>query len=252
MTARKVHVIKVGGNELDIPGFAAAFASAVAAVCRRGERPVVVHGGGKELTELLDALNIPARFVDGLRVTDARTRDAALMVLSGLANKRLVAALRAHGLDALGVSGVDGELVQVVPIAPELAYVGKPSLVRAALIANWLAQGLTPVIAPMSLGLDGEVYNVNADHVAGAVAAALKADLLTFITNVVGVLDANRIPISRLTAAEAETLIATGVVTGGMIPKVRTALEALHAGVPRVRITNLDGLAQDHGTTFVK
>lgn len=251
MSLNRVHVVKVGGNELDDPEFVALFANAVAAACHRSERLVVVHGGGKALTELLSVLDIPARFVDGLRVTDAQTRDAALMVLSGLANKRLVAALRAAGLDALGVSGVDGELIQVVPLAPELAYVGKPSLVRAKLLAEWLEKGLTPVVAPMSLGLDGEIYNVNADHVAGAIAAAMEAELLTFVTNVVGVLDASHALIPRLTAAEAETLIADGVIAGGMIPKVRTALEALSAGIRRVRITNLDGLARDNGTTFV-
>jgi acetylglutamate kinase len=184
-------------------------------------------------------------------VTDARTRDAALMVLSGLANKRLVAALLAHGVDALGVSGLDAGLIRVAPLNPELEFVGKPVRVRVELLSAWAGQGIVPVLSPMSLGADGEIYNVNADHAAGTIAAATDANLLTFVTNVPGVLDANRALLPNLTAAQTQALIDDGTIYGGMIPKVRTALEALDAGVQRVRITNLDGLASGSGTVFI-
>ncbi|MCS7088535.1 MAG: acetylglutamate kinase [Thermoflexales bacterium] len=245
-----MHVVKVGGNELDDASFVETFAAAVATLHQRNEQVVIVHGGGKALTDLLNALNIPTRFVDGLRVTDAPTRDAALMVLSGLTNKRLVAALQAHALDALGVSGIDGALVRAAPINEALMFVGKPTQVRTERLRALLAQGWLPVIAPVSLGEDGAIYNVNADHVASAIAAALSADLLTFVTNVAGVLDSGGVLLPRLTREQAEALIAQGVIRGGMIPKVRAALEALAFGVARARITNVIGLTRDLGTTF--
>ncbi len=250
MSAR-VHVIKVGGNELDDAAFITGLTEAVATLRNHNEHVVIVHGGGKALTELLTALNVPTRFVEGLRVTDAPTRDAALMVLSGLTNKRLVAALQARTIDAIGLSGVDGGLIRAAPISEALMFVGKPTHVRADWLRALLAQGWVPVIAPMSLGEDGAIYNVNADHAAGAIAAALGAHLLTFITNVAGVLDANGALLPQITRAQAEALIAQGVIHGGMIPKVRTALDALALGVARVRIAHLAGLAHDQGTTFV-
>jgi len=248
----EVQVIKVGGNELDAPEFVAQLATILAGLVQRGASLVLVHGGGKELTTLLTALQIETRFRDGLRVTDAQTRDAALMVLSGLVNKRLVAALIARGVYAVGLSGVDGCIVRAAPLHAELGFVGKPTCVRTDLLHAGLAQGWLPVIAPMSLGEDGEIYNVNADHAAGAIAAALNADLLTFITNVPGVLDSHGALLPSLHAAQAEALIAEGTISGGMVPKVRTALEALDAGVGRVRITNLDGVANNTGTIFAR
>lgn len=248
----EIVVYKISGSDLDDPAFSARFAQAMASVVRSGARPIIVHGGGKELTELLAAMQVPTRFVDGLRVTDAKTRDAALMVLSGLANKRLVAALLAQGVDAIGASGLDARLITVEPLRAELEFVGRPVQVRSDVLAGWVAQGFTPVISPMSIGRDGEIYNVNADHVAGAIAAAMNAHMLTFVTNVPGVLDADKVLLPRLTAAQASDLMADGVISGGMIPKVRTALEALDAGVSRVRITNLDGVADNAGTVFVR
>ncbi len=248
----ETQLVKVSGADLDDPAFAARFADAIAKLAGEGAGVVVVHGGGKELTQLLTAMQVETRFVDGLRVSDARTRDAALMVLSGLANKRLVAALLARGVHAIGVSGVDAGLIRVEPLRRELEFVGRPVSVRTDLLTGWLSQGLVPVIAPMSVGNDGDIYNVNADHVAGAVAVALDASMLTFVTNVPGVLDRQKSLIPCLTYAQAEALIADGVVYGGMIPKVRSALEALESGVSRVRITNLDGLQENHGTLIVK
>ena len=245
-----VQVLKVSGSDLDAPAFSQQFAACIADVAKTGARPVVVHGGGKELTALLKAFQVETRFVDGLRVTDERTRDMALMTLSGLANKRLVAAMLAAGVDALGVSGVDAGLVRVAQVDPALQFVGKPVGVRADLLKQWTQVKLVPVIAPMSVGQDGEIYNVNADHVAGAVAAAMDAELLTFVTNVEAVLDQAHAPIKNLTASQAEGLIADGTINGGMIPKVRTALEALQSGVRHVRITNLVGISAGTGTTF--
>ncbi len=245
------HVFKVGGNELDDAGFVARFAALMADRRRSREAVVIVHGGGKELTLLLEALRVPTRFVDGLRVTDAQTRDAALMVLSGLANKRLVAALRARDADAIGVSGVDGGLIAVEPLREELLFVGKPVGVRAALLRAWIEQGLLPVIAPMSIGADGHIYNVNADHAASAVAAALDAHMLTFITNVPGVKDAAGSVIAQLGAAEAMRLIERGIIHGGMIPKVQAALDALASGVRCARITDLNGVASEGGTVVI-
>lgn len=243
-------IYKVSGSDLDDPKFSAALARELANRWRAGTRLALVHGGGKELTDLLTALQIPTRFSDGLRVTTRAGRDAALMVLSGLANKRLTAAIVGEGVSALGVCGIDAGVVRVERINDELQFVGKPVAVRASVLAAWLDAGLLPVIAPMSLGVDGEIYNVNADHVAGAIAAAMGADLLTFITNVPGVLDQQAVLIPTLTERRTEALIADGTISGGMIPKVRTCLEALAAGVSRVRITNLAGVSAGTGTVF--
>jgi acetylglutamate kinase len=243
-------IYKVSGSDLDDPKFSAALARELANRWRAGTRLALVHGGGKELTDLLTALQIPTRFSDGLRVTTRAGRDAALMVLSGLANKRLTAAIVGEGVSALGVCGIDAGVVRVERINDELQFVGKPVAVRASVLAAWLDAGLLPVIAPMSLGVDGEIYNVNADHVAGAIAAAMGAELLTFITNVPGVLDQQATLIPTLTERRTEALIADGTISGGMIPKVRTCLEALAAGVSRVRITNLAGVSAGTGTVF--
>ena len=248
----RAQVYKVSGSDLDDPAFSQRFAGCIAGVAKSGARPVVVHGGGKELTALLGALQIESRFVNGLRVTDARARDAALMVLSGLANKRLVASLLAEGVDAIGVSGVDQGLVRVQPFDPELQFVGKPVEVRGDVLDDWLRHGVAPVIAPMSVGVDGAIYNVNADHVAAAVASAIDADLLTFVTNVPAVLDRSRAPITSLSAADAEALIKNGTISGGMIPKVRSALDTLGNGVNQVRITDIDGVATGAGTIFTQ
>lgn len=247
----QVEVYKVSGSELDDPVVSGRFARCIAEAARAGVKPIVVHGGGKELTALLGALQIESRFVNGLRVTDARARDAALMVLAGLANKRLVAALLAEGADAIGVCGVDRGLVRVRPLDPELQYVGKPAAARGDVLDEWLRQNVVPVIAPMSIGEDGGIYNVNADHVAATVASAVEADRLTFVTNVPAVLDASGLPIATLSVAQAEALIQAGVISGGMIPKARSALETLGNGVSRVRITDLDGVVSGAGTTFV-
>lgn len=241
-------VIKVGGNELDDSAFVAEFTRLVAAL---RPAPALVHGGGKEIGILQEALGGTPRFVAGLRFTDATALTAAEMVLCGSVSTRLVAALLAAGADALGMSGVDRGLIQVVKQehpAGDLGRVGRPTAVRGDILRTLLAQGVIPVIAPISLGPDGP-YNVNADEVAGAVAAALDADEVVFVTNVPGVLVGGDVA-GRLTRADVERLIGDTTISGGMIPKVRAALTALDAGVRAARITNLTGLAQG-GTTIV-
>lgn len=239
-------VLKIGGNEIDDANFLEGFARTVAAM---HETPVVVHGGGKEIAELQLRYGLTPRFVEGLRVTDETSLAIAEMVLSGRVNKRIVAALVAAGADALGLSGVDRALVRVEKMqhpAGDLGRVGKVVSVRAEVLRDLLAQHIVPVISPISLGDDG-AYNVNADAVACAIASALNADAVVFVTNVAGVMQDNQV-IPQLTAAQAEALIKAQVIKGGMIPKVRAALDAIADGVRSARITNLEGLASGRGT----
>lgn len=245
-------VIKVGGNEIDDSGFLAEFAKAVSAL---PETPVIVHGGGKEIADLQLKLGLTPRFVDGLRVTDDPSLAIAEMVLSGRVNKRIVAALLSEGVDAIGLSGVDRGLVRVekmVHPAGDLGRVGRVVRVRGEVLQDIVARRITPVISPISLGDDGP-YNVNADSVACALASAVNAEAVVFVTNVAGVMafpDEKVIP--ALTAREAETLIHSQVIRGGMIPKVRAALDAVANGAQAARITNLEGLKNGHGTIVRK
>jgi acetylglutamate kinase len=246
-----MQLLKIGGNEMDSPGFLPALAEAVA---RLREPVLIVHGGGKEITGLQARLGIRPRVVDGLRVTDAESLEVAQMVLSGSANKRVVAALLAAGVAAAGVSGVDGGLLRCRPKrhpAVDLGLVGEVSRVDLTVLSALLKAGITPVVSPISLGEDGQTYNVNADEAAGALAAALGAESLTFISNVPRVLDGDGRLIPRLTAAECEHLIVSGVIHGGMIPKTQAALAALAQGAQSARISDLSRLSAGGGTTFV-
>ena len=241
-------VLKIGGNEIDDPAFVANLARVVAEM---RPVPVLVHGGGKEIGALQQALGGEPRFVGGLRVTDAVALQAAEMVLCGSVSTRLVAALLAAGADAQGLSGVDRGLIRVAKAqhpAGDLGRVGSPTAVRAEVLRNLLEAGVVPVIAPISLGADG-AYNVNADEAAGAIAAALGDAEVVFVTNVPGVLVAGVVAL-RLAAPQVEDLIADGTISGGMIPKVRAALTALGAGVCAARITDLAGLREGGGTVI--
>lgn len=244
-----MHVLKIGGNELDNSEFLAALADAVA---QSAEPLVIVHGGGKAVAELQRLMGLEPVKVDGLRVTDAESLRVAQMALSGHANKQIVAALLAAGVDAVGLSGVDGGLLrcrQKQHPKADLGFVGEIVQVRAELIQQLMARGITAVLSPISLGLDGHIYNVNADEAASAVALALGAGLLDFVSNVPGVLQ-NGVVIPQLTAVQTEQLIASGIIRDGMVPKVRAALHAINQGVPQARIVNLAGLAQAGGTLF--
>ena len=244
-------IIKIGGNEMNAPGFLEELAAQLAQL-EAAEPLVVVHGGGQDIAALQARLGLEPVKVDGLRVTDAESLAVAQMVLSGHTNKHVVRALLAAGLDAVGLSGVDGGLLRCLKKAHptvDLGLVGEITAVRAALLTRLLDAGTLPVISPISLGEDGQIYNVNADEAAGAIAAALSAGALDFVSNVPGVLAGGEL-LPALTTVAAEALIADGTVTGGMIPKVRTALDALGRGVPRVRIVNLAGLSASGGTVF--
>jgi acetylglutamate kinase len=242
-------VLKIGGNEIDDTNFLTGFARAVA---QMSETPAIVHGGGKEIAELQLRFGLTPRFVEGLRVTDETSLAIAEMVLSGRVNKRIVAALIAAGADAIGLSGVDRALVRVEKMqhpAGDLGRVGKIVNVRGEVLRDFLARQIVPVVSPISLGDEG-AYNVNADSVACALAAALRADAVVFVTNVPGVLQDDRV-IPTLTAPQAHALIKSQVIKGGMIPKVRAALDAIAGGACAARITNLEGLVNGSGTIVI-
>ncbi|MFN8498372.1 MAG: acetylglutamate kinase [Anaerolineae bacterium] len=243
-------VLKVGGHELDDAAFVAGLIEALKAM---PQRPILVHGGGKEISQLSLDLGLSATFVSGMRVTDAATLRIAVMVMAGLANKRLVAAMDAAGIPALGVSAVDLGLVRVtrwIHPSGNLGYVGRVVSVNTEAFERLLALDAVIVMSPIAADDAGQLYNVNADHIAQAVARSLGAGELVFVTNVPGVLrDGELLP--HLTAAEAEGLIRDGVVAGGMIAKVRAALDALNDGVATVRIVNLASLA-DGGTAITE
>jgi acetylglutamate kinase len=242
-------VLKIGGNEIDDPVFVTTLAQAVAAM---RPVPVLVHGGGKEIGIVQQALGGTPRFIEGLRVTDAVALQAAEMVMCGAVNTRLTVALLNAGADAQGISGVDRGLIRVVKQlhpAGDLGRVGHPTAIRADILQALLADGVVPVIATISLGPDG-TYNVNADEAAGAIAAALGDAEVVFVTNVAGVFsDGSVVP--HLTATEVEALITNGTIRGGMIPKVRSALAAIDARVRAARITNLAGLGDEAAGTRI-
>lgn len=244
-------VIKVGGNEIDDDGFLADLVSAVVEVQKHAQ-VVIVHGGGKEIGELHDRLGIAFEFVEGLRVTSAESLRLVKMVLSGQVNTRLTRWLVNGGIDALGMNGVDLGLVRVEPLRPggqDIGFVGRVVEVRSEVLHSLLDSGMLPVISPISLGVDGFSYNVNADQVAAAIAVAIGAGRLVFVSNVPGVLiDGALAP--QLTVADVAAQIASGQISGGMVPKVRSAIEAVQAGVPAAVITNLEGLRQDTGTAI--
>jgi acetylglutamate kinase len=242
-----VQVIKIGGNELDNPAFIEHLGQAVAVLT---EPVILVHGGGKEIKELQEKLGIRAQYIDGLRVTDAESLAVVEMVLAGRVNKRLVAALVAAGVDAFGMSGVDRASLKAEKLhhpQGDLGQVGRVTFVRIEVFKHLLEEGIIPVLSPICYGPDGSIFNVNADQVAVAVAIALAAEVLTFVSNVPGVLRQGDL-LPYLTTTEVEQLIAAKIIVDGMIPKVRSATEAVAAGVQAVRITNLAGLQAGIGT----
>jgi len=226
-------VVKIGGAALADAGWLAGFAASVA---RGGKPVVVVHGGGPEISALCERLAVPVSWSNGRRVTSDEALDVASMVLSGRLNKRLVGALLDAGVDAIGLSGVDGGLVQAA-VAEEgaLGRVGVVAGVRTELLRRLLDGGTSVVLSPISRGPDGAPLNVNADEVAAAVAVALGAGALLFVTDVAGVSDGTTTR-SELGAGEARSLIAAGIAAGGMAVKLGAALDALTAGVHEVRI----------------
>jgi acetylglutamate kinase len=236
-------VIKIGGQALESPAGREALAQQIAALARSGHQVAAVHGGGKLLTETLGRLGIETEFHQGLRVTDAAARDVALMVLAGVVNKQWVAALEAAGQPALGLCGGDGGLVEARKLLVgsngsrrDLGFVGRPHRVNPAVLEMAWKRGLLPVVATLAPGPRGEYFNINADDFAAALAQALEADRLVYLTEAGGVWDAERRLLPRLTTGEIARLIRQGVVRDGMIPKLRSCVRTLRRKVGEIAI----------------
>ena len=245
-------VIKYGGHAMGDALAARDFADDVVLMKAVGINPIVVHGGGPQIGAMLKKLGVETSFVDGLRVTDAETARIAEMVLSGAINKEIVSWIAAAGGKAVGISGKDGgfviaEKVERTARDPEsniervvdLGFVGEPKTVDRTILDTISAAGMIPVVAPIGVGTDGHTYNINADTMAGAVAAALSADRLFLLTDVSGVLDKDGSLLTDLDPAKIIALRANGTITGGMIPKLETCITAVEAGVDAAVI--LDG-----------
>ncbi|MGC1372760.1 MAG: acetylglutamate kinase [Candidatus Sulfotelmatobacter sp.] len=232
-------VVKIGGKAIEEPATLHKCAKSVAELARDGHRVAVVHGGGSALTRVLEKFGRKSEFVDGLRVTDAETRDAALMVLGGLINKKVVAAIQAAGMPAIGFCGGDGMTFRArkkFVHGRDLGFVGEICFAEPCWIEALWAQGGIPVMASIALGADGEYYNVNADEMAAACASACHANTLIFLTDVPGVKDARGSVMPWLTTRQAADLAAGAVISGGMLPKLHACSQALKQGVGRVRI----------------
>src|SRR4051812_10590412 len=248
---QKTIVVKYGGNAMTGSGGTDDFSQDIVLMKQTGIDPVVVHGGGPQIGAMLKKLDIQSSFIDGLRVTDEAAVEVVEMVLSGSINKHIVTAINAAGGRAIGLSGKDGNLVVARKLAltktdaagkmvtHDLGFVGEPDKVNPEVLHAIMKAETIPVIAPIAVGPKGETFNINADTVAGAVAGALTAERLILLTDVEGVLDQDKKLISRLTVSEARSLITDGTISGGMIPKILTAVEAVESGVKAAVI--LDG-----------
>ncbi|OWU73524.1 acetylglutamate kinase [Marinibacterium profundimaris] len=234
-------VIKLGGHAMGSDEAMESFARDVVLLSQVGVNPVIVHGGGPMINEMLGKLGVTSEFVNGKRVTDAETIKVVEMVLAGVVNKRIVQAINRQGGMAVGLSGKDANLITCDPADPVLGFVGEPAELNTKVLTTLFAQNMIPVIAPLGAGREGETFNINGDTAAGAVAAALNADRLLLLTDVSGVKDGSGTVITELTPEEIGKLTRDGVIAGGMIPKTETALDAIAGGVRAVVI--LDGRA---------
>jgi acetylglutamate kinase len=238
--AGAIVVVKFGGNAMGDAEAMAEFARDIVLMKQVGVNPVVVHGGGPMINQMLDKLGIKTEFVRGQRVTDQDTVEVVEMVLTGLVNKRIVQAIMDEGGRAVGLSGKDDDLMVAESLNPELGFVGRPVEMNVQVLHDLNAAGIIPVVAPVATGMDMlETFNVNGDTAAGAIAGALKADRLLLLTDVPGIKDQSGEVVTQLTPAQVRELIADGTIAGGMIPKAETALLALEQGVRAVVI--LDG-----------
>jgi acetylglutamate kinase len=240
--ANKVIVVKFGGNAMGKKEYVASFAEDIVLLQQVGMLPIVVHGGGPQIGEMLAKLKIETEFIDGLRVTDSATIDVVEMVLCGVTNKSIVTAISNAGAKAVGISGKDGKLITAkrlnidqhtdsnVEKAIDLGFVGVPEKIDPQVINALISEKMIPVIAPVGIGIDGLTYNINADTAAGAISAAMKASRMIMLTDVVGVLDKDGNLIPELTINESLELINSKVVIGGMIPKLKTCIEAVEGG----------------------
>ncbi|MEY2341875.1 acetylglutamate kinase [Acidithiobacillus sp. IBUN Pt1247-S3] len=236
-------VIKYGGNAMTEPALQEQFAYDVTLLKQVGMNPIIVHGGGPQINSLLGRLGLPSKMLDGMRVTDDATMEVVEMVLGGLVNKQIVQGIQRAGGKAVGLTGKDGNLIQARKLdrddGVDLGWVGEVTRVNADLIRFLDSGGLIPIIAPIGVGIGGESYNINADLVAGALASTLHADKFVLMTNVAGVLDPDGQLYERLRIAEVQQLMGNGVISGGMIPKLRCCLDALAGGVRAAHI--IDG-----------
>ena len=241
--ANKVIVVKFGGNAMGKKEYVSSFAEDIVLLQQVGMLPIVVHGGGPQIGEMLSKLKIKTEFIDGLRVTDSETIDVVEMVLSGVTNKSIVTAISNAGAKAVGISGKDGNLITAkrlmkidensdsnVERAIDLGFVGVPKKIDTQVIKALINEKMIPVIAPVGMGEDGLTYNINADTATGAISAAMKASRMIMLTDVSGVLDEKGKLIPELTINEALDLIKNKVVVGGMIPKLRTCIDAVEGG----------------------
>ena len=250
-----VVVVKFGGNAMGDDAAMAEFARDIVLMRQVGVNPVIVHGGGPMINEMLEKLGIKSEFVRGKRVTDKATVQVVEMILSGLVNKRIVQAIMDAGGRAVGISGKDDDLMVCVADDPELGYVGRPVEMNVQVLRDLYNAGIIPVVAPVATSMaDNETFNVNGDTAAGAIAGALQADRLLLLTDVAGVKNAAGEVMTQITPDEVRQMIKDGVIAGGMIPKTETALAAVEAGTRAVTI--LDGripnaclleLFTDHG-----
>ena len=250
--AGRTFVIKYGGSAMGDPKLAHIFASDIVLLKQVGIHPVVVHGGGPQIGQMLERLMIKSEFVEGLRVTDANTVEIVEMVLSGAINKQIVNAINTAGGTAIGVSGKDGGMIQANKLRRtvrdeesniekilDLGFVGEPRQINPQILTALEQSGMIPVIAPIGVGPGGETYNINADTVAGAVASALGAERLLLLTDVIGVLDKSGEIITDITVDQVSALREDKTISGGMIPKIETCVMAVNKGVDAAVI--LDG-----------
>ncbi|MGA0343525.1 MAG: acetylglutamate kinase [Gammaproteobacteria bacterium] len=243
-------VIKYGGNAMTDESLKRGFARDVVLMKLVGMNPVVVHGGGPQIGQLLERIGKKSEFVDGLRVTDSETIDVVEMVLGGLVNKNIVALINAHGGRAVGLSGKDGDMIRARKLVlkkgaasdtedpVELGFVGEIESINPSVVDVLDEGDFIPVIAPIGVGVDGRAYNINADTVAGKLAVTLGAEKLILLTNTPGVLDKEGNLLTGLSEARVQELIDEGVITGGMLPKVRCALDAVAGGVRTATISD--------------
>ncbi len=243
----KTVVIKFGGNAMVDDDLKSSFAQDIVLLKQVGVNPVIVHGGGPQIGKLLEQIGKQSRFIEGMRVTDHETMDIVEMVLGGQVNKQIVSLINRHGGRAVGLTGKDGGMIRARkmllagddPLANDLGQVGEVESIDPSVVAMLDDDDFIPVIAPIGVGEDGSAYNINADLVAGELARVLGAEKLLLLTNTPGVLDPDGKLLTGLDAAQTEALIADGVISGGMLPKVRCALDAVRAGVRTAQI--IDG-----------
>ena len=243
----KTFVIKFGGNAMTVPELHESFARDVVLMKLVGMNPVIVHGGGPQIGQLLERLNIETEFVDGMRVTDERTMNVVEMVLGATVNKEIVDSIHRNGGRAIGMTGKDGQLIQARKLSgewgangqPDIGQVGEVSSIDTDLLSVLRESDYIPVIAPVAGGPDGQTYNINADLVAGKLAEVLQAEKLILLTNVSGLLDAEGKTLTGLSTEQVQELITSGVIHSGMLPKIQCALSAVHNGVTSAHI--IDG-----------